>query len=35
MRVSSKVLLGAAALLVSAAALSAETPFDVFFNTEK
>ena len=35
MRVSSKMLLGIAALLVSAAALSAEAPFDVFFNTEK
>src|SRR5579872_3025885 len=35
MRISSKVLLGAAAFLVSAAALSAEGPFDVFYNTEK
>lgn len=35
MRVISRMLLGAAALLVSTAALSAQTPYDVFFNTEK
>ena len=35
MRVFSRILLGAAALLVSAAAVSAQTPFDVFFNADK
>jgi mannose-6-phosphate isomerase-like protein (cupin superfamily) len=35
MRVLSRMLLGSAALLVSTAALSAQSPFDVFFNTEK
>jgi mannose-6-phosphate isomerase-like protein (cupin superfamily) len=35
MRVISRMLLGAAALVMSTAALSAQTPFDVFFNTEK
>jgi mannose-6-phosphate isomerase-like protein (cupin superfamily) len=35
MRISGRTFLGAAALLVSAAALSAQTPFDVFFNADK
>lgn len=35
MRTTGRILLGAAALLMSSAALSAETPFDVFFNADK
>ena len=35
MRAISRMWLGAAALLVSTVALSAEGPFDVFYNTEK
>ncbi len=34
MRVSSKMLWGAAVLLASAVVLSAETPFDVFFGAD-
>lgn len=35
MRVTGKILLGATAFLISAVALSAEAPLDVFFNADK